>query len=136
MVFRDFKGSILYSATHHHACLDPTAAECIAIFEACKVLANKSISKAIIESDCLNVISFILGGSSSCCWSAQATIDDIKNLLKCWPAWSFRFVPRNSNGAAHALAKWVDCNFEGFVPLNQIHVTVFCDIDYPIVEPF
>ncbi|KAL3647798.1 hypothetical protein CASFOL_008766 [Castilleja foliolosa] len=136
VVLRNHNGSIKLAAVFHHQCLDPATAESLAALDACKILSELKIRKVIIESDCLDVVSFVHGLPDICFWSAKPVIEKIKKFWNNWPSWIFKFSPRSSNGCSHALAKWgSSCNFNGFIPLDTIPICVFCDIGFPLVEP-
>ncbi|KAL3620460.1 hypothetical protein CASFOL_035372 [Castilleja foliolosa] len=137
IVLKNHNGSILFAAAYKHRCQDAITAETLAILDACLLLESLNLKKAIIESDCLNAISWINGSSITSFWSANSAMEQIKRSWNCWPSWRFKFVSRNANGAPHALAKWASsCNFVGIVPLNLIPIAVFCDLGHPLVEPF
>ncbi|KAL3642837.1 hypothetical protein CASFOL_013652 [Castilleja foliolosa] len=135
IVFRDDNGSLLLAASYQHNCIDSLAAECLAIWDACKLAENANCAKVIFESDCLTVISLINGTSNNNFWSADPVIFQIKRCWNGWPNWVFKFTPRRCNGAAHNLASWAaGCGFCGIIPLNNLPNSVFCDIGFPIVN--
>ncbi|KAL3646893.1 hypothetical protein CASFOL_009437 [Castilleja foliolosa] len=135
IIFGDHCGTVTHAAVFKHKCLDSFSAECLALLDACNLLIELNIHNATLESDCLNAITFIVDKSEYCFWQADAVISKIRKLLDKWPLWSFCFAPRVANGAAHALAYWAWNNeLKGFVPLNSLPVTVFCDLGFPIVE--
>ncbi|KAL3616244.1 hypothetical protein CASFOL_039634 [Castilleja foliolosa] len=137
VVFRNCNGSIFHIASHKHLCQDPVSAESLAILDACKELESANISYAIIESDCINAISFITTGSANCFWSACPIIDKIRCFKIAWPSFVFAYISRKANGAAHAFAHWAaNCNFDGVLPLNLILISVLCDSGYPLVVDF
>ncbi|KAL3648889.1 hypothetical protein CASFOL_005292 [Castilleja foliolosa] len=78
LVFKDSSGSITFAAAYKHQCLDPLAAESLAILEACKELEKQDIFLAIIESDCLNDITFINVTSQNGSWTAAPLIEKIR----------------------------------------------------------
>ncbi|KAL3648822.1 hypothetical protein CASFOL_005225 [Castilleja foliolosa] len=84
VVFRDSLGSILFTASFKHSCLDATAAESLAILDACEKLIKQRMDKVIIESDCLNVITFINVDSVNCLWTAAPMIEEIRRLKLKW----------------------------------------------------
>ncbi|KAL3614938.1 hypothetical protein CASFOL_040599 [Castilleja foliolosa] len=134
LVFKDSNGSITFAAAHKHSCLDPITAETLAILEACKELEKQNICLAIIESDCLNAITFINVSSQNGSWSAAPLIDKIRRYKHRWKDWKFKFVSRLANNAPHALAKWaLFCNHVGVIPLHLIPTSVFCNIGYPLL---
>ncbi|KAL3652944.1 hypothetical protein CASFOL_002625 [Castilleja foliolosa] len=136
IVIKNHNGSIMLAASSQHSCLDAISAESLAILEACKVLKAHNLDKVIIESDSLNVISSIIGLDLECNWSARPVLDQIKKVWTGWPHWSFVFVHRSANGASHTLANWCfGCNLSGLIPLNSLPLAVFCDLDFPLVEP-
>ncbi|KAL3628152.1 hypothetical protein CASFOL_027198 [Castilleja foliolosa] len=135
IVLRNYKGSILLAAVYHHSCMDVATAEGLAILDACYILDRLNLKKVTIESDNLDVISFIVTPSSNCFWRIEPVIDKIRRLWDTKPDWSFKFVPRSANGSPHALAKWAKlCNFEGILPQNIIPLSVFCDSAYPLLD--
>ncbi|KAL3640488.1 hypothetical protein CASFOL_015456 [Castilleja foliolosa] len=134
LVFRNSNGSVLHAAAHKHNCLDPISAESLAILDACLELKRFNISKAYIESDCINAIAFIQVNSANTFWTVAPMIHKIRTLREIWKDWKFRYIPRKANGAAHALAHWASfCNFVGDNQLNCIPIHVFCDYGYPLV---
>ncbi|KAL3653752.1 hypothetical protein CASFOL_003433 [Castilleja foliolosa] len=114
VVIRNTNGTLLHARTTLHSCLDASAAEGYAILDACILLSKLKYKKAIIESDCLDAISFINGSSSNCYWTISPSIEEIRNMWLDWPFCFFKFVPRSANRAAHSLANWAHfCNIEG-----------------------
>ncbi|KAL3655175.1 hypothetical protein CASFOL_000961 [Castilleja foliolosa] len=77
MVLRNNNGSFLHAAAYKHHCLDSLSAECLAILEACKTLEALNYKSVIIESDSLNVISFINVDSSNSFWTAAPLVEKI-----------------------------------------------------------
>ncbi|KAL3645493.1 hypothetical protein CASFOL_010673 [Castilleja foliolosa] len=137
IVLRNEHGTIIDAATNHNTCLDATTAECIALWEACILISNKKMANMIFESDCLNAISFLIGEPKNCYWKVSLIIEQIRRIWTGWPSWIFKFTPRETNGAAHELAKWAQINlFVGQVPLVSIPINVFCDQGFPIVNNF
>ncbi|KAL3634942.1 hypothetical protein CASFOL_021996 [Castilleja foliolosa] len=135
VVVRNDSGTITAAKTNNHACLDATSAECLALLDACYLIRDSKIDNVIFESDCLNAISFINGEPKNSCWTASPIVDQIKRIWSGWPTWIFNFSPRESNGAAHELAKWAKLNdFVGLLPLDVIPINVFCDQGFPIVN--
>ncbi|KAL3639648.1 hypothetical protein CASFOL_014616 [Castilleja foliolosa] len=135
IVLKDIDGSILYTAAANHYCLDALTAETLAILDACHFLMSINAENVIIESDSLNVISFINGCSINSYWTAFPVVDKIKRAWNNWSSWIFKYAPRLSNGAANALAKWAVVNsFVGVITLASIPVSVFCDQGYPLVK--
>ncbi|KAL3620343.1 hypothetical protein CASFOL_035255 [Castilleja foliolosa] len=136
IILRNHSGTISLAATYHHDCLDSFSAECLALLDACKLLQELKIQKVCLESDCLSAISFINGKSRNFFWQASAVIDQILLIWRKWPLWSFKFIPRVANDAAHALAFWdFNSNFMGFVPQNDLSVSIFCDLGFLLVGP-
>ncbi|KAL3628478.1 hypothetical protein CASFOL_027524 [Castilleja foliolosa] len=136
IIFRNHSGTISLAATYHHNCLDSFSAECLALLDACKILQELKNQKVCLESDCLAAITFINGNSGNFFWQASAVIDQFLLIRSRWPFWSFNFTPRVANGAAHALAFWAfNSNFMGFVPKNELPVSIFCDLGFPLVGP-
>ncbi|KAL3638072.1 hypothetical protein CASFOL_018085 [Castilleja foliolosa] len=137
VVFRNCNGSIFFTAVHKHLCLDAFTAESLAMEDACKEADRLKITNAILESDCINAISFINVTTSNCFWSGAPVIERIKSYKERWLNWNFKYISKISNGSAHALAHWGSfCNFEGPVPLNLIPIHVCCDSGYPLVVEF
>ncbi|KAL3648648.1 hypothetical protein CASFOL_005051 [Castilleja foliolosa] len=129
LVVRNHNDTFLHASTHNHLCLDSNVAEGLALLDACYLLINLDIKEAIIESDSLVVISYILSNGSDCSWNLHPIIEKIRRCWNGWPSWVFKFA------SAHSLAKWaLFCNFEGYVPLNLIPISVFCDRGHPLVN--
>ncbi|KAL3626892.1 hypothetical protein CASFOL_029297 [Castilleja foliolosa] len=134
VVLRNEHGSISLAAAFKHSCPDAVTAEALAILDAIDILNNIKPKKVIIESDCLNVVSFINGSSNNTFWTASPVVDRIRRCWNCWPTWIFKYTHRSSNGAAHNLANWADnYSFVGYISLDDIPVSVFCDQGYPLV---
>ncbi|KAL3638022.1 hypothetical protein CASFOL_018470 [Castilleja foliolosa] len=136
VIIRNSNDLIIKAHAFIHSCLDLISAECLAILDACSILAHLRIKKATFESDCKNAITQINVSSPNNNWSASPIIDKINLLRKNWTSWNFKFVPRSANGAAHS-SKWVASNyFVGIVPFNIIPDSIFCDDGYPILDNF
>ncbi|KAL3614030.1 hypothetical protein CASFOL_042104 [Castilleja foliolosa] len=134
IILRDCNGSVFEAASYSHDCIDPTAAETLAIFDACKLIASLKIKKAILESDCLVAITMITSDSLNAFWTVSPILEKIFKVWHCWPDWKFNFAPRMANRAAHSLAQWgLFCNIEGSFPLNSLPAYVFCDPGYPLL---
>ncbi|KAL3636561.1 hypothetical protein CASFOL_018860 [Castilleja foliolosa] len=136
LVFRNSNGTITFSAANYrHSCMDSTAAESLAILDACMELDNQKISKSIIESDSLNAITFINVNSLNSFWSAAPIIAKIRDFKTLWTDWDFMFIFRNANRASHELAHWaMVCNFEGIVPLQLFPDSACCDSGFPLLD--
>ncbi|KAL3620422.1 hypothetical protein CASFOL_035334 [Castilleja foliolosa] len=118
-IIRNKNGSILLASTAIHRCLDPLAAECLAILDACLIIHNLSIKNVLFESDCSNAINLIISNSDSGLWTAHPMVEKIKKMWNGWPSWIFKHSPRSTNRAAHELARWSSNSlFVGLVPLN------------------
>ncbi|KAL3641648.1 hypothetical protein CASFOL_012463 [Castilleja foliolosa] len=135
VVIRNANGSFVHAYSMEHKCLDANTAEALAILDSCLVAQKLGLQKVLFESDCLNVVSFINGNSRNYYWTSGPVVEAIDNLKLKMPLWSFSFVPRVCNSAAHALAAWAFCNdFFGNIPLVSIPVNVFCDFGSPLVD--
>ncbi|KAL3613215.1 hypothetical protein CASFOL_042906 [Castilleja foliolosa] len=84
VVFRNNNGTIFLTASYKHSCLDSTAAESLAILDACKEIEKLQLLKVIIESDSLNAVSFINVDASNLYWTAAPSIIKIKKLKSSW----------------------------------------------------
>ncbi|KAL3623081.1 hypothetical protein CASFOL_031897 [Castilleja foliolosa] len=135
LVFRNSMGSIFFSAAYKHSCIDATAAESLALLDACKELEKQNIARALLESDCLNAITFINMSCLNYFWTAAPIIEKIRRYKHLWINWNFKFISRLANRAPHELAKWAMlCNFEGPIRLDLIPATVCCDTGYPLLD--
>ncbi|KAL3644482.1 hypothetical protein CASFOL_009662 [Castilleja foliolosa] len=135
VILKNDLGSILLAAVNHFSCMDAISAECIAILDACKIINNLKLEQVIFESDSLIAISWLNGHSNNRFWTASPVIEQIRKIWNGWPSWIFKFVPRSANGAAHALAKWASFDsFVGFIDLDSIPISVFCDRGFPLVN--
>jgi ribonuclease HI len=120
-ILRDEQGSVRAAwSLSKHGLLDPTAAEATALFHGVLRCKSLGISNLFIESDSLVVISAIQdqGASNS---RFGHLIDDIREVLRCFPRWKAGHVKRSSNRAAHGLAKAafhqvLDCNWDFTIP--------------------
>ncbi|KAL3645508.1 hypothetical protein CASFOL_010688 [Castilleja foliolosa] len=65
VILKNKNGYILLAFTACHPCSDATAAESLAILDACLLLSKLKIKNIFIESYCLNSISCINGVSSN-----------------------------------------------------------------------
>ncbi|KAL3642607.1 hypothetical protein CASFOL_013422 [Castilleja foliolosa] len=136
VVLRNSNGSFMAAAIYSHSCLDALAAECLGLLDACNLLISLKIDKAIVESDSLIAITMLSSKPQNSYWTASPIVEKIFKVWHCWPNWSFKFIPRNANNAAHNLAKWsFVCNLEGLIPLDSLPTSVFCDSGFPLVDP-
>ncbi|KAL3618558.1 hypothetical protein CASFOL_037640 [Castilleja foliolosa] len=97
MVFRNSQGSIIFSAAHKHNCIDSTAAKSLALLDVCKELEKQKITNVLLESDCLNAITFINMNPLICYWTAAPIIEKIRSYKLLWINWNFKSVHRLAN---------------------------------------
>ncbi|KAM0966881.1 hypothetical protein ACFX13_022899 [Malus domestica] len=106
-VCRDFAGVLqaargLGTSLYHSA----TAGEAYAIREAILACTNLSFNKIIIKSDAKSIIK-MLRKELSFNFSLDCILGDIEVLACMLMSVSFTFVSRESNSAAHSVAKYV-----------------------------
>lgn len=136
-MIRNCNGSILYAEANTFLAVDALQAEVIAIKNACLFLTKAKLENIIFEADCINAILYTTDQSSIPSWSSRAIVEEIRRFWFMWPKWKFKACSRNVNFCAHHLAKWAfSCSWNGFIPLNLIQSTCFCDESFPIVNSF
>lgn len=81
-IIRNSKGSIVLASSQPHNCIDPLAAETLALLYACKLLDRLKIEEAILEADSLNAISAINNASLISFWTTDPLVDKIKKYWK------------------------------------------------------
>ncbi|KAL3635541.1 hypothetical protein CASFOL_020088 [Castilleja foliolosa] len=128
-------GSIVSAFSKKHLCIDSLTAECLAILDACSIASFFLDWNILVESDCLEAVTFINGEALNCSWQSSPVIEKIITFWKFKPKWRFRFIPRLANFAPHELACWAKaCTFVGFIPLSKLPISVFCDKGFPLVD--
>jgi hypothetical protein len=105
IVARDTTGSVVgaFCCTRPQI-LDPTTAEAVGAWQAVLFAKRLGVEHAIFEGDSLEVVKSVKAGGS--CWARygmmiNASLEELRSI----PAWEFRHVRREGNGAAHRLAK-------------------------------
>ncbi|XP_012827739.1 PREDICTED: uncharacterized protein LOC105949019 [Erythranthe guttata] len=135
VLVRNENGSIIFAHSMKHDCQDPLDAESLAIKEACQFVNSAKIENVIFEADSLNVMTFINDPSHNSHWTAKVNVEAIKRFWFLWPTWKFRYSSRNSNFAAHYLAKWAsNIDWRGVVPPKDLPIMCFCDGGSPIID--
>ncbi|XP_042952134.1 uncharacterized protein LOC122289223 [Carya illinoinensis] len=106
VVLRDDKGQVTFATSKpENALTDPMEIELTAILRGIQLCIPLGIVELQIEIDALVVIEELKKeGRSSTLWSTL--IQEIKALLSTLPNWSIQYRGRESNGVAHALAKF------------------------------
>lgn len=87
-------------------CLSAVTAEAIAIRNALKACITHRFNHVVIESDAKLIIQMIRKEVSADC-NLDCVLGDIEILVQMLTSVTFAFVPRESNHAAHLVAKYV-----------------------------
>ncbi|CAN6693921.1 unnamed protein product [Malus baccata var. baccata] len=105
-VGRDFAGLLQFAGgSGTSICHSAAAAEACAIRSALVSCIENGFDKVIIESDVLGIIK-MLRKVSSHDYSIECILGDIEILVQRLMSVTFSFVPRESNHAAHSVAKF------------------------------
>ena len=120
-VLRDHRGVVLaseVSATAHG--LAPSLAEASAILRGLRFASDSGFRRVVVHSDCLHVINEIKSGDIPTT-ELGTILEDIKESLGAFHEYSFLFIPRLCNAAAHNLAKFAlfvnsEVRWSGLVP--------------------
>jgi hypothetical protein len=104
VVVRNHFGEFIFaSCQKRHVFADPELAEAIAVRLAVVYAKNLNFQHAIIASDCLSVVNKIKSPMLDRS-IVGPIVQDIKNLVKGTP-FSFIYIPRGCNEAAHVIAR-------------------------------
>ncbi|KAB1219516.1 hypothetical protein CJ030_MR3G012312 [Morella rubra] len=84
----------------------------------------------MVESDSLTLGNEVNNSPDHTIWIIAEQVEAIEDLLKRFPDWQIRWIPRKANRMAHLLAKWAaSSGEEGVIPLDTTPVFVkFCDL--------
>ena len=96
----------------------PLVAEALAVRRAVEVYVLHKMHKVIIEGDAKVIIEVVTCKTTTLNWEYSQLIHDIKALIKNMASskFSFLWVNRQGNMAAHMLAKWGESqSFFGFL---------------------
>ncbi|KAM1428225.1 hypothetical protein ACFX1S_020467 [Malus domestica] len=105
-VGRDFAGLLqIAGGSGTGICHSAAAAEACAIRSALMACIDNGFDKVVIESDAL-VIIHMLKKESTQDYSIECILGDIEILVQRLTSVTFSFVPRESNRAAHSVAKF------------------------------
>ncbi|KAM1174398.1 hypothetical protein ACFX19_027535 [Malus domestica] len=105
-VGRDFAGLLQFAGgSGTSLCHSAAAAEASAIRSALLACIDNGFDKVVIESDALVLIQ-MLKRESTQDYSIECILGDIEILVQRLMAVTFSFVPRESNRAAHSMAKF------------------------------
>jgi ribonuclease HI len=105
IILRDHEGKVRAAwSLSRPGLLDTTAAEATALFYGMKLCKELGVSNLVVEGDSKVVISAIQQHDASSSRFGHL-IDDILMVLSSSPSWQMMHVRRDSNHAAHGLAK-------------------------------
>ncbi|KAM2783884.1 hypothetical protein COP1_013323 [Malus domestica] len=114
-VARDFAGLLQAAGgTGGRLCHSADAAEMLAIRSALDFCVRLGFKSVAIESDAKNIIQMIRNETTPDC-SLECTLGDIATLARGLESVTFDFVSRESNRAAHSVAKYVFLQGKDFV---------------------
>ncbi|XP_023887886.1 uncharacterized protein LOC112000011 [Quercus suber] len=106
VVARDWRGKLVFVISKKVNTNIPVQAEANAILLAIHFAVNCSFCNCIIESDCKVCIDAIRDGGKLIPWRIVNFVDSIKNVIRDYGNVYFTWVHRETNQAAHVLAKW------------------------------
>ncbi|KAM2152029.1 hypothetical protein ACFX1R_046399 [Malus domestica] len=105
-VGRDFAGLLQFAGgSGTGLCHSAVAAEACAVRSALLACIDNGFDKVVIESDALVLIQ-MLKMESTTDYSIECILGDIESLVQRLTAVTFSYVPRESNCAAHSVAKY------------------------------
>ncbi|KAL5800234.1 hypothetical protein ACOSQ4_033118 [Xanthoceras sorbifolium] len=87
--------------------------ESVAILEGIRLAVEKLMVAVVVESDCMNVVSFCNGQLVSR-QDVGNNVLDVQELLAAFSGFVLSFVPRSCNKLAHELAKLAICSGRSF----------------------
>lgn len=70
---------------------------------ACSAAVEDNLECVIFESDCKNLVSYVVNDQAECPWAISAIVEDIKSWAKN-REWIFKWCRRATNSAAHWIA--------------------------------
>lgn len=109
-ICRDTEGHILKATSSKLTGRNPIEGEARAARLACHLAAEFVDQVIVIEGDCLNLVNQVEELNSEPDWDIVGEVCTIRRLLMDHMQWSFRWIPREANCAAHNLAKWCSMN--------------------------
>ena len=102
---------------------DPAIVECGALHLASKLAAECGWTKVAFESDSATAISAIYCENNL--WKLEGFCDSMSKFWNDFPLWSFCYVNKTANNAAHLLTQWcVSLQFCGQFPCNGLPLLV------------
>lgn len=102
----DNLGNIILARTSRVAGRSPIKGEARAARLACQMASSFSAHEIILEGDCLTLVNQVVDATAAVDWDISGEVITIRRLLQDHPTWSFKWIPREANVAAHNLAKW------------------------------
>ncbi|OVA10295.1 hypothetical protein BVC80_8791g11 [Macleaya cordata] len=105
-IFRDHNHNVLFAAALHSNIFSAEEAEVRAIWAGVHKALEMNIKKVMIECDAEMVINKLKGGDFDGNWCTDALLKDLKEWLPKFESFTFTYIPRVCNIAAHELAQW------------------------------
>lgn len=134
---RNCNGSVLLAHAKEYFCANALVAELYSIRDGCLFFSTAQLDRIIFESDSLNAIMFINEPFSQVHWIAKQLVEEIRRFWALWSKWRFKYCSRFANAAAHSLAHWSFAVKKfGYVHVNFIPISCFCDGGFPLVDTF
>lgn len=85
---------------------NPLKGEARAALMACRIAEFFAGARPTVEGDCSALINQVREWNQIPNWEIEGEVTTIRNLLVEHEDWSFVWIPREANFAAHNLAKW------------------------------
>lgn len=104
VICRNNLGNIILARTSRAEGRSPTKGEARAARMACQMAGLFSAHDIILEGDC--EVNQVVDGTAAVDWAISGEVTTIQRLLQDHPTWSFNWIPREANVAAHNLVKW------------------------------
>ncbi|XP_026384394.1 uncharacterized protein LOC113279978 [Papaver somniferum] len=107
LILRDFAGNWKRCFAKSYAGVaDSERAECLSMYDAVVWCREMRISHDMFETDLQTIDGFINNSSSAIVWENEDILHDVIHIMKGFPDWKCRFIPRKCNKPADELAKF------------------------------
>ena len=109
VVARDDKGDVLGTFAYRIDYSNSLVMEASAMLEGVRLAISMGWNAIILESDCKELIVYLLESQSTVHGQIVNLVDNIRILLASIKLWDVVFISRQANFASHNLAAWAAC---------------------------
>ena len=96
-------------------------AELYGVLSVCILARTQQLDRVEFEGDHQRVMTSLESGKSSLHWSTFGLFCSTMDVVSYFQSFSFKWIPRNSNVAAHTVCKWAaQSRVSGFIDLGDL----------------